>query len=282
MLWFVLKKVNVLCSALLCGALLTACVSPGPFEIGHTQVYSAKKQQHLTFAHWIDALQSYDVILIGEKHDDVRHHQAQLALLQALHRHRAIRAVALEMLPSSKQAAFIQAQRTAQEQLRRDPATDANVIKAGLEWPASWDWAQYRSLVMWMLREQIPMIGANLDQTELAIIAKGAQPLKGRVSTAPEVHEALSQLVSGHHLESDTPVQALVQAQQFKDRRMAESLFRNAKPVVLLAGNVHVNKKLGVPLHLQDYGQRKVVSIMLVSSFDGRDADQADYFWVIN
>lgn len=221
------------------------------------------------------------MILLGEKHDDIRHHQAQLVLMQAMHRSRPIASVILEMLPSSQQSALSRAQMRAQQQLARDAATSPEQIRQILQWPDRWDWTQYAGPVAWMLRERIPIYGGNLNDAEIATILRGAQPLRGKVSTSPQVSQALAGLIGGHHEHTQNSLSALVQAQQFKDRRMAQALIKNRKPALLLAGNIHVSKAVGVPLHLQDYDQANFASVMLVSSPGDVDPAKADYFWIV-
>lgn len=235
----------------------------------------------LSFDELVGELANADVILLGEKHDEGRHHQAQLALLQALHQRRQIGSVVLEMLPSSSQQAFHQAQLNIQTQLSQSSAVSSSDIKDALHWPEKWAWQQYAPLITWLLRNHIPMYGANLNDDELAVIARGAQPLRGNVSIQPQVRRRIADLVRNHHVSSDAQLDAMVTAQQFRDRRMAETLVKNAKPAVLLAGNVHADGTIGVPLHLKDYGQHHVASVMLLRSPQEANTASADYFLII-
>ncbi len=235
----------------------------------------------LSFDELIGELANADVILLGEKHDERRHHQAQLAILQALHQRRQIGSVVLEMLPSSSQQAFRQGQLNIQTQLSQSSSISSSDIKDTLHWPEKWEWQQYAPLIAWLLRNHIPMYGANLNDDELAVIAQGSQPLRGNVSIQPQVRSRIADLVRNHHVSSDAQLDAMVTAQQFRDRRMAETLVKNAKPAVLLAGNVHTDGTIGVPLHLQDYGQHHVASVMLLRSPQEANTASADYFLII-
>lgn len=260
---------------------LVAC-SSGPasrsFSPNDTQIFRSGETRALTFAQLVSDLARADIVLVGERHDQARHHQAQLALLQALQAQRPWAGVALEMVPTTAQASFSEAQQA----LYGQPLPAAARLSAAVKWPPEWDWQAYYGIVSWLLGQQIPMVGANLDRTEIQTIMRGAQPLHGRVSTAESVKTQLADLMTGDHAMPAERLDAMVQAQLFKDRRMAQTLVQSRKPVALLAGNVHVSKQMGIPLHLQDLGSRRYVSIILLPSGQDRPDGHADYFWVID
>lgn len=49
----------------------------------------------------------------------------------------------------------------------------------------------------------------------------------------------------------------LVEIQQFKDRRMADILVHHVNKILLLAGNYHTSKRVGISLHIQDFKSSK-------------------------
>lgn len=73
----------------------------------------------------------------------------------------------------------------------------------------------------------------------------------------------------------------MVTVQQFKDRRMAEALIKGGKTTLLIAGNFHVNKAVGVPLHLADLGQKQLIVISLAKKSSDIDLQESDYIWLL-
>ncbi|STY64813.1 Uncharacterized iron-regulated protein [Mannheimia haemolytica] len=63
---------------------------------------------------------------------------------------------------------------------------------------------------------------------------------------------------------------------------MAEKLVKNALSTsLLIAGNHHVRKDLGVPLHIAEYDRtKKVAVLMLKTEREEITSSQADYLWV--
>lgn len=101
------------------------------------------------------------------------------------------------------------------------------------------------------------ILGANLSRSEITSIYNGVQPLKGYVSTTNEVKNKFFDIISLSHKlnpqENKELLDKLVEIQQFKDRRMADVLVHHTNKVLLLAGSYHTSKKIGIPLHIQDF-----------------------------
>lgn len=74
-------------------------------------------------------------------------------------------------------------------------------------------------------------------------------------------------------------VDKLVEIQQFKDRRMADVLVHHPNKVLLLAGSYHTSKKIGIPLHIQDFkSSKKIVVVNL--NYGGMDLKDSDYTFI--
>ena len=66
--------------------------------------------------------------------------------------------------------------------------------------------------------------------------------------------------------------------QQQRDMRMAEALAAAPAPSLLLAGNFHVRRDLGVPVHVE--GEAPVVIMLHEAGKPMPGPEQADYLWL--
>lgn len=253
---------------------LVACQS---FDPQQKSIYQSKTGRYLTLAEFTQAVQNVPLILVGEKHDDPVHHQAEVALFQGLQQTGKLQSVALEMLPSSEQPQIDHALQTLRQQ-----RIDGAAVKQHLPWSQGWDWSQYRELLTALSQSQVRILGGNLDRNEIATLFQGAYPLNGNRSTTTPVKQKIAEAIAQHHQlpPSDSHIQTMVSVQQFKDRRMAEALLKGGNSL-LIAGNFHVNKQVGIPLHLQDLGQNTFVVISLAKNLDEIDPQDADYIWLL-
>ncbi|OQS61457.1 hypothetical protein ASU3_01550 [Actinobacillus suis] len=244
-------------------------------------IIDLKTQQSLSLSELLQRLPTYTYVLIGEEHDQPVHHQIETYLVQKLEQKRPLAAVVLEMLSVDQQAQISHLQQS-------QTPLFAEEIPAQIGWK-HWDWHQYQDLIISRLSSTTPLIAANLTETEVKTLYAGAQPLRGSISVTPQVQTQLAQLIQAHHTLPTDILEKTVTVQQFRDRRMAEMLVKNTQNstayALLVAGNNHVRKDLGVPLHLQDFDKKnkaKTISIMLKSQYSEAKAvtlQQADYVW---
>jgi len=118
-------------------------------------------------------------------------------------------------------------------------------------------------VIAWALRHGLPVLGANLANAQTASIARGqphelaqAQPAGWTDSDESSQRREISDAHCGVLPASVVP--AMARAQRARDATMAGALQRalvaHRLPVVLLAGNGHVRRDLGVPRYLTGSG----------------------------
>ncbi|WP_150539003.1 ChaN family lipoprotein [Actinobacillus vicugnae] len=274
-----LKKFSLLLamSIFLFGCAQKAVSEAQLHSLGH--IIDLKTKQTISLTELLTRLATYTYVLIGEEHDQFVHHQIESYLVQNLEQKRPLAAVVVEMLAVDQQAQVTQLQTT------RTPLS-AQQTAQQIDW-RNWDWKLYQHFILSRLASRTPLVAANLTDAEIQTLYTGAKPLRGKISTAPQVQQQLTQLIQQHHPMQPELLAKALSVQQFRDRRMAEMLVKNAKNstayTVLVAGNNHVRKDLGVPLHLQDFdpqNQAKTISIMLKSQrTEPVTLQQADYVW---
>ena len=192
-----------------------------------------------------------DVLLLGEQHDAPAHQQLQRQAVQWLAARGALAALALEMAEQGRSTAG----------LPRD-ASEADVQRA-LAWrDAGWPWNTYRPVVMAAVRAGVPVLGANLPAARQREAMRDAA-LDARLPPAA-LAEQQQRVRDGHcGLLPESQIGPMTRVQIARDIAMADTVRAARQPgrtVLLVAGNGHVHRALGVPLHLPPDLTTKVLS----------------------
>ena len=192
-----------------------------------------------------------DVLLLGEQHDAPAHQQLQRQTVQWLAARGALAALALEMAEQGRSTAG----------LPRD-ASEADVQHA-LAWrDAGWPWKTYRPVVMAAVRAGVPVLGANLPAARQREAMRDAA-LDARLPPAA-LAEQQQRVRDGHcGLLPESQIGPMTRVQIARDIAMADTVRAARQPgrtVLLVAGNGHVHRALGVPLHLPPDLTTKVLS----------------------
>lgn len=192
-----------------------------------------------------------DVLLLGEQHDAPAHQQLQRQAVQWLAARGELAALALEMAEQGRSTAG----------LPRD-ASEADVQHA-LAWrDAGWPWQTYRLVVMAAVRAGVPVLGANLPAARQREAMRDAA-LDARLPPAA-LAEQQQRVRDGHcGLLPESQIGPMTRVQIARDIAMADTVRAARQPgrtVLLVAGNGHVHRALGVPLHLPPDLTTKVLS----------------------
>lgn len=192
-----------------------------------------------------------DVLLLGEQHDAPAHQQLQRQAVQWLAARGELAALALEMAEQGRSTAG----------LPRD-ASEADVQHA-LAWrDAGWPWKTYRLVVMAAVRAGVPVLGANLPAARQREAMRDAA-LDARLPPAA-LAEQQQRVRDGHcGLLPESQIGPMTRVQIARDIAMADTVRAARQPgrtVLLVAGNGHVHRALGVPLHLPPDLTTKVLS----------------------
>lgn len=260
--------------------ILGCTVSPQPLSqkdvdsVG--QLIDLKTNQSISVEQLLSQLSTQDYILIGEEHDQQLHHQIELYLFKQLAQKMKLHSVAFEMLQVDQQPLINKIQ------FSRTTFSSDDEWKKAIKWK-KWDWTMYRNLIIEGLQSNSHVLATNLTVQEVEILLQGAHPLKGTFSISNKVKHKIAQLLSSANQHLPYPIENMVSVQQFRDRRMAEQLIKNALSTsLLIAGNHHVNKEIGVPLHIAEYDKtKKVAVLMLKTEKEDITSSQADYLWLL-
>lgn len=214
-------------------------------------------------------------VLLGEVHDNPAGHRQRLDALT-----RAVEAgwrpaIAMEQFDRERQADI--------ERARRERPGDADylIAQAG---GGGWQWPLYRPVVALALQYDLPLVAANFSRADAARVVRGglraafndgelarlglASPL------APDIVAAQTAVLDAGHCGNfpKAMLPGMLDAQAARDAVMAASLAPYAaRGAVLLAGNGHVRKDVGVPRWLAaDAG--RLVSVGYVESAEASRA----------
>lgn len=197
------------------------------------------------------------ILLLGEVHDNAEGHARRLALLRQLLHQGWRPAIALEQFDREQQAALT----AAQARCGDDPDCLIQAVAAS---DAGWDWRHYRPVIELAQQYRLPLLAANLSRLDarrliqggLAALSPGDESLREGLRQIPDdvLRAQVAAVADGHcHLLPEALLPAMATAQVARDMVMADVLRgRLPAPVVLLAGNGHVRRDIGVPRWLPE------------------------------
>ena len=201
-------------------------------------------------------------VLLGEVHDNAA---AQQQRLQAL-----TRAVEAGWRPAIAMEQFDRERQADIDRARTERPRDAGyLIEQASGSKSGWDWALYRPGVALALQDDLPLRAANLSRADAAKIVRGeyggvfdsgqrAALGLDRALPADIVAAQTTVLDAGHCGQfPKAMLPGMLDAQAARDAVMAQTLQPYAsRGAVLIAGNGHVRRDIGVPRWLPDGGTR--------------------------
>jgi uncharacterized iron-regulated protein len=223
----------------------------------------------------LESLLPTPLLLLGELHDAAEHQALQKDTVHLLARRGELAAVVLEMVELERTTAS----------LPRN-ATEAEVRQA-LDWSAerntgAWPWSVYGPVIMAAVKEGVPVLGGNLPRTKMRA-AMGELALDA-VLPSQLLQRQQEAIREGHcGLLPESQVAPMTRVQLARDRAMAQTAvaaIQAHRTVLLIAGNGHVQKDLGVPQHLPTGQAYRVVIALPQDVSSAADVTQADRIWL--
>jgi uncharacterized iron-regulated protein len=217
------------------------------------------------------------VVLLGEVHDNTAQHRARAEAVRRLLERGARPALAFEQFDRERQADIERARRETPP-AGRSLAT--HIIEQASTPRANWDWDQYRPFVELALQYELPIVAANLSRAAASRVAREGPDAVFTESERRDlalglVEDALlpehEGIVQKAHCDALPPalVPGLARAQIARDAVLAAALRPYfERGVVLLTGNGHARRDIGVPRHLSEAEQARVWTIGLLEQGD--------------
>ena len=245
---------------------------------------------------FIEEISQKDIVILGEVHDNLRQHQIHGELIIQIKQQRELaNTQSGEKKPYSVVVEHLAA--GANPKLH-DKVEDA-LSSAGFNFKA-WAWPAHESLFNAIALSGLELRGGNLlssdekqiYQTNGSNAPKNLKPVIERATlNETDQNKILKEIRDGHcGLFPENKLPQMVSVQRARDASLAyESV--QFSPSILMVGNGHVWKDIGVPQVIRaNYPNKSVVSILFLE--DGgitnsnklravakKFADQADYVW---
>ncbi|MBY0574666.1 MAG: ChaN family lipoprotein [Undibacterium sp.] len=216
-----------------------------------------------------------DYVFVGEKHDNLDHHQLEKILLQARLKARPDSAVVFEMLDDTQTAAITTL--TAKDTLEN--------IKTKLHWPEKgWDFVTYGPLFQLSLQKG-KLVPGNLSKAFIGqLYMEGESLLKKdpRFQTHSMASETtrqhlLDRLVEAHcGMQSREGLKPMLTIQLAKDASMANALTAYSSGL-LVAGGEHSRADTGVPVHVLHRKNTASTFVLQLVEVNAKDTQLAAY-----
>lgn len=273
----------------------TAIESAIDERLAQSQIIDLATQQVLTPEQFVAQLAGQDYVILGEFHDSKAQHKLAYWLLERLQQQRQQGSLLLEMMSVDQQPRIEEAAQLVQFSQRS--TIDLNQLKQALAWQDTWDWSLYGAIVSHPIEHDYPLVATNLTTSEVSAMMQRAVPITGYEATSATVKATIKDSILANHnldgasAEDMAVVDKMVEIQQHRDRRMAEKILSSPSPSLLLTGNFHAQKAVGVPVHLADLqhhqpNTKQGVVVKMVTSLEDLSADpptnDADYAWIIS
>jgi uncharacterized iron-regulated protein len=266
-----------------CG--LVACAH----EVERPRILRLSDGVEISFNEMLEDLRGVQLVFVGERHNQARHHQAQLAVIRALRDKGISVAVGLEMFRSSHQATL---ERWSGGKLTEDAFEEIYYANWSFKWPL------YRAVFLYAREQRLPMIGLNISpELTRQVAGQGFASLTPeQIGELPEVscdvdatYMAFIQRAFGVHGHGkERSFVHFCEAQMIWDTAMASNLlaFHKKNPqytIVVLAGSGHAWKR-GIPEQVRrrsDISYRVILpEIPESAESTAVTLEDADYVWL--
>lgn len=288
-----IRQISKLCAWSL--GIFLLCVLPANAQ----KISSPLQQQSYTRQQVLQQLAIAKVIYLGETHDSQKDHQAQLEIIQELHRQNPKVAIAMEMFQRPYQGAI--------DQYLAGKLTEIQLIEQ-TEYNRRWGfpWENYAPILRFAKANQLPVIALNTPTEVTRKVAReGLEnltpdelqhiPHRSDIRTDNAEYRQMALDFFKQHQQvghgSSANFDNFFLAQVLWDETMAEGIvkFLIANPdyqVVVLAGQAHIIYGYGIPSRVaRRMGSDSFIQSLILLNPDPdfqstTERAIADYFWV--
>ncbi|HUU50650.1 MAG TPA: ChaN family lipoprotein [Nitrospinota bacterium] len=270
---------------------LMGCASLNLLSPFTDSIINLRTGEEVSFNTLIHNIKNVRVVIIGETHNQKRHHDIQLKIIQEIHRKNSLITVGMEMF-----------QQKSNEYLEKWSYWKLDEIEMKLLFSKNWTktyYPLYVDILRFIRDESIPLIGLNIPRKVTHKIAtKGFKSLsKEERSSLPRVSCDIPQnyrsyLEEVYELNSHKKgsFENFCEAQVLWDSVMAYHAVQFLKEnqdyqLIILAGSIHA-QRLGILARIRE---RMNVTARIIIPKAGEDQDdrkitnaEADYLWIMN
>ncbi|WP_455208180.1 ChaN family lipoprotein [Kaarinaea lacus] len=245
-----------------------------PFELTQKdhplvgKIWDVEQEQYVSKEQLLDKVLSSDYVMLGETHDNIKHHEDHGWIISELSNKKPRTVVAFEMV-NEEQASTI----NSSDNLTTDKALDIlEQAKTG------WEYKKYYGPVFGsVVQANLKIYPADLDRpTMMKVVREGQenapdelQSLLQNNQLSDEDREALRKEIEATHcgMINEDMTKAMMLGQRVRDAAIGNSLYRaktsDIQAVVLVSGSGHIRKDRGAPMYLS--AQDKTASILSIA-----------------
>jgi len=225
-----------------------------------------------TVAPWQKRLRGDTVALLGEVHDNAEDHRLRAHALRD--------AVAAGWRPAVVMEQFDLDRQQDIERSRQERPRDArHLIEAASPPHSGWEWSYYEPVIAMVLDYDLPLWAGNLPRAEAGrIVKEGYEAVLGEARVRelglgspvdPAWQAAQEREIDAGHCGALPPeiLPRMARAQFARDAVMAHVMLQQAAGgVVLLAGNGHVRRDIGVPRWLEALPTERCLAVGFIEA----------------
>jgi uncharacterized iron-regulated protein len=267
--------VKVVRCALVFAVAAAGCAGPSPSPTAGLEgrIWDVRSERFVSEEELAAQLGKARYRLLGEVHDHPEHHR--------------LRAGLIARLGAPTEVYFEQFDRENDTALRSAQAggADANAMASAGKLAKSWGWPLHKPLIESALAAGYPVRAANLPGTDTRRIAMAGAFGPGDIALAAALarsgwsasrEQEMRQEIFESHCRAlpEKMAPALVLAQRSRDATLAIALAAAPGSAVLIAGNGHVRRDVGVPLYLP--AGSAALSVAFLETREGEE-DPRDY-----
>ena len=211
------------------------------------KIWDSANQEFVSIEEFTSAIEESRYLILGEKHDNPDHHELQLTILNHLLDLNLVSLVAFEMMDSDSQERL--------DTLHSAKNQDSDALKEYLQWDEEgWEWPFYGPLIYSAYSSGVSIMASNLSNSRMMEIY-GLSELPPELDIFDDItRRRLANDIDESHcgLLPESQFPSMIRVQQGRDYSMAISLSSRKDELVkiLIAGNYHARKDLGVPKYL--------------------------------
>ena len=252
----------------------------GQMSRPYYKLYDVQAKKEISFEKLLERTAQYNVVFLGEEHNDSIAHVLQNQLFVALHQKNPTTALSMEMLVTDDQLVL--------DEYLQGLITEKNFTKDAVLWN---NYSDYRPMVEYAKTHKLAVIAANapsrytnrVTQKGLSSLSELSKRAKSYLAPLPidtltgAYAEKFNALLGGH---SGMGNLKIYQSQNLWDATMAYRIAQHLKTdkkakILHLNGRFHSDERLGTVAQLKKYAPKSRIGV--ISCFPSEDFDQPDW-----
>jgi uncharacterized iron-regulated protein len=231
------------------------------------KIYDIKNSRFTDKVNLLNSIADSKYILLGETHDNLKHHENQAWVIDELARLSFSTSVSFEMIDDT-QGELIAG---------RDIKTSNELIKLLNHYKTAWQYEDYYKVLFdSVLQAGLNILPANIERQKLYSFIRHnknglsieTEKLMAEISLTAEMENNLRKEIIESHcgMIDQESAEPMMNGQRVRDATMALSLLNaDADKRVLIAGRGHVRNDRGVPVYLSSQDkEERIISVALL------------------